>query len=434
MTPGSQIGVVGAGYVGLVTALGLAEAGFDIVVSEADGRRLDGLRRQEIPFFEPGLFDLLTKHATQRRIRFTASNADAAQASPMVFIAVPTPANENGDADLSIVERVVDEVAPTMAPGSVLVIKSTVPPGTGDRLQARIAVIAPDVEVVSNPEFLRQGRAVADTLQPDRVVIGGVSEAAIDRVASLYSGASTRIVRTDRTTAELTKHAANAYLAVRLSFVNATANLAEAVDADIDEVLEGLGLDPRIGRGFLSPGPGFGGSCLPKDSRALLAAAADAGFDFGVLRAAIAANDAQAPRMVDKIERAAGTLDGARVAMWGVAFKAGTDDTRESPALRVARILADRGASVVACDPMVTDFPTFITVVDDPLDAVDGADVLVVATEWPAFLDVELKEVAARMARPRIVDMRNLLDADEAARAGFDYVGVGRRPAGPAFT
>jgi UDPglucose 6-dehydrogenase len=418
-----NVGVIGAGYVGLVSAAGLAKLGHEVRVGEADPQRLATLQAGGVPIFEEGLADLLTEVSS--RISFHASNADAVSDAEFVFLCLPTPEGADGRADLRFVESVVDELATEVGEGALFVVKSTVPPGTVATLAKRLADRGSPGRIVSHPEFLREGRAVPDFLGPDRIVVGAYDAADAERVAALYDSIDTNVVITDPTSAEMIKYASNSYLAARLTFVNTLANLCEAVGADVMDVINGMGLDHRIGPHFLQPGPGYGGSCFPKDTIALIGVAEDAGYDFDLLRAVIRADDEQRRRLAERIRQAAGGgLRGRRVAMWGVAFKAGTDDTRESPALRVATLLQQEGAEVVAYDPEAkTDL---VLMAPSAVEAARGADVLLVATEWPEFVGVDLTEVAEVMKGYRVVDARNLLDPAAVRKAGLDYWGLGR--------
>lgn len=307
----------------------------------------------------------------------------------------------------------------------MFVVKSTVPPGTVSALRKRLADHGSPARIVSHPEFLREGKAVEDFLHPDRIVVGAWEEVDARAVADLYQTLDTQVVITDPTSAEMIKYASNAYLAARLTFVNTLANVCEAVGADILDVVQGLGLDHRIGPHFLQPGPGYGGSCFPKDTSALIAVAQDAGYDFELLRAVIEADEDQRRRVADKVRQAAGGgLRGRRVAMWGVAFKAGTDDVRESPAVRIAALLQADGAEVVAYDPEAAT--ELLVMAPDPVSAATDADVLLVATEWPEFTGVDLGAVREVMRGHRIVDARNLLDPKAVRAVGLDYWGLGR--------
>ncbi|HJU51244.1 MAG TPA: UDP-glucose/GDP-mannose dehydrogenase family protein [Acidimicrobiia bacterium] len=420
-----QVAVIGAGYVGLVTAAGLASLGHQVALAEADASRLLALESGEVPIYENGLVELVKWGRDAGRLTYHASNPEAVKGAELVLLCLPTPAGGNGRADLSYVRGVIDELALALDPKARFVIKSTVPPGTAVELNKRLANLGSDATVISHPEFLREGSAVHDFLHPDRIVIGAHDEADVKAVASLYDSLATEVVATDPTSAEMVKYASNSYLAARLTFANTLANLCEAVGADIVDVLDGVGLDHRIGPHFLKPGPGYGGSCFPKDTLALIGVAEDAGYDFRLLKAVIDADDEQRRRVAEKVKLAAGgELRGRKVAVWGVAFKAGTDDVRESPASRIARLLVSEGADLVAYDPEGRD--PDLRHVGSALEAVVGADVLLVATEWPEFARVDLAEVARRMRGYRVVDARNLLDPRLVRKAGLDYLGLGR--------
>ena len=418
-----NIAVIGAGYVGLVSAAGLAKLGHSVRLGEANLQRLELLQAGGVPIYEEGLPELLSD--VSGRMSFHGANPEAVVGAEMVFLALPTPEGPDGRADLSYIHSVVDELATEVADATLFVVKSTVPPGTVATLAKRLADRGSPGRIVSHPEFLREGRAVPDFLEPDRIVVGAFDRADAERVASLYDGVDTEVVITDPTSAEMIKYASNSYLAARLTFVNTLANLCEAVGADVIDVTKGMGLDHRIGPHFLQPGPGYGGSCFPKDTIALISVAEDAGYEFGLLRAVITADEEQRRRLVERIRQAAGGgLRGRRIAMWGVAFKAGTDDTRESPALRVAALLQQEGAEVVAYDPEAkTDQ---VALAASPVEAARGADVLFVVTEWPEFNTVDMDEVAFVMKGHRVVDARNLLDPAAVRRAGLDYWGLGR--------
>lgn len=420
-----DVAVIGAGYVGLVTGAGLANLGHRIRIGEANADRVAQLEAGEVPIYEHGLPELLSRAVERGKISYHSSNVEAVDGAEMVFLCLPTPESEDGRADLGYVHGALDELANEVGDGAVFVIKSTVPPGTVASLRKRLADLGSPAHIVSHPEFLREGKAVEDFMAPDRIVVGAYDQADAEAVASLYRNLETEIVITDPTSSEMIKYANNAYLAARLTFANALANVCEAVGADVVDVIKGIGLDHRIGPHFLQPGPGYGGSCFPKDTAALIAVAADAGYDFQLLRAVIDADHEQRRRVAEKVRQAAGGgLHRRRIAMWGVAFKAGTDDVRESPALRIARILQADGAEVVAYDPEATSDE--LTMVDDPIAAVVDADVLLVATEWPEFSTVDMSRVAAVMKGHRVVDARNLLDSATVRAAGLDYWGLGR--------
>ncbi len=420
-----KVSIIGAGYVGLVTGAGLASLGHTIRLGEANPDRVALLQTGEVPIFEDGLPELVDRAIKGDLLSFHNSNTEAAAGADLVFLCLPTPERPDGRANLEFVESVIDELATELDESALFVVKSTVPPGTVASLAKRLADLGSSAGIVSHPEFLREGRAVDDFMQPDRIVIGAFEGDDAVKVADLYKDVESRVIITDPTSAEMIKYASNSYLAARLTFVNSLANVCEAVGADIVDVIQGLGSDHRIGPHFLQPGPGYGGSCFPKDTSALIAVAEDAGYDFQLLRAVIVADEQQRRRVAEKVRLAAGGgLRGRKVAMWGIAFKAGTDDVRESPAVRIASILINEGAEVVAYDPEAA--VAGITAAPTPIDAADGADVLLVATEWPEFSKVDLKEVAKRMKGHRIVDARNLLDPKAVRAAGLDYWGLGR--------
>jgi len=420
-----DVAVVGAGYVGLTTAAGLASLGHRVRLSEASRRRVELLRGGGVPIYERGLDQLLSQATDRGLLSFHHSNVEAAAPSDFIFLCLPTPGGEDGRADLRRVHTVVEELANEVGDGAVFVIKSTTPPGASAIVRKKLADLGSQARVVSHPEFLREGRAVEDFMAPDRIVVGAYDEADAEAVAGLYSSLDSRIILTEPTSAEMIKYASNAYLATKLTFVNTLANLCEAVGADVTDVTSGLGADHRIGPHFLQPGPGYGGSCFPKDTAALIGVAEDAGYDFELLRAVIEADREQRRRVAEKVRQAAGGgLRGRKVALWGVAFKAGTDDCRESPALRVARLLIDDGAEVVAYDPEARTEE--LVMADDPVEATEGADVLLLATEWPEFLAVDFGAVAEAMKGHRVVDSRNLLDPVVVRAAGLDYRGLGR--------
>jgi UDPglucose 6-dehydrogenase len=420
-----RIAVIGAGYVGLVTAAGLANLGHKVRLGERSAERVGMLDRGEVPIYEQGLPDLLKQASDRGNISYHTSNTEAVAGAGFIFLALPTPEGPDGRADLSFIHAVVDELATEVQDDAIFVVKSTVPPGTVAVLRKRLADLGSPARIVSHPEFLREGKAVEDFMEPDRIVVGAYDEADGQAVADLYRSLDTQFVLTDPTSSEMIKYANNAYLAARLTFVNTLANVCEAVGADVLDVVSGIGLDHRIGPHFLQPGPGYGGSCFPKDTAALIGVAEDAGYDFELLRAVIEADHEQRRRIAEKVRQAAGGgLRGRRVAMWGVAFKAGTDDSRESPALRIARLLVEEGADIVAYDPEAKSDE--LNMAESAVEAARDADVLLVATEWPEFQTVDLTEVARAMKGYRVVDSRNLLDSRAVRAAGLDYWGLGR--------
>jgi UDPglucose 6-dehydrogenase len=422
-----RIAVIGAGYVGLVTGAGLASLGHEVAVGERDPHRLSALQSGSVPFYEPDLDRLVAEGIASGALTFHSSNRAVVRGAEIVFVAVPTPEGDDGGADTSIVVSVVEEIAPHLEPSALLVLKSTMPMGSAEGLRGYLRGAGSRAEVVTNPEFLREGSAVADFFKPDRIVIGGASQPAVERMTELYRKLDAPVVVTDSVSAELIKYASNAYLATRITFANAIASLCESVGADVRDVLLGMGYDRRIGFRFFDPGPGFGGSCLPKDTRALVAVAEEHGYDFALLRGVIEANEIQLDRMVAKVARAVGdSLAGTRIGMWGLAFKAGTDDVRQSPAVELALRLVAEGAAVTAYDPQVRiDLPG-VDRAPNAIAAVLDADVLVIATEWAEFQAVDFGDVKAAMSGTSIVDTRNILDPDAMRRLGLTYEGVGR--------
>ena len=421
---GSRIAIIGTGYVGLTTGACFAHIGHDVVCADVDARRVERLSRGILPIYEPGLQEIVEAQIASGRLRFVVGAAEAAKDCEFAYLCVQTPQGDDGAADLTYLQQAAAEIAHVLPAHSVVVNKSTVPVGSTKVVERVLG--RHDVSVVSNPEFLREGSAVSDFLNPDRVVIGSDDPSAATRVAELYDATSGHVIVTDPASAETIKYAANAFLATKISFVNAVAAVCEAVGADVNDVVLGLGYDKRIGHEFLRPGPGWGGSCFPKDTRAMIKIAEDAGYDFNLLKGVVVVNDEQRERMVAKVEQAVGgDLKGAVVAAWGLTFKANTDDLRESPAIAVIAELQERGAIVRAYDPQITEHSA-ITVGSDPYDVCEGAAALVVLTEWDEFRWLELATVKERLASAQIVDTRNLLDRAAAIRLGFTYQGVGR--------
>ena len=425
----SRIAVVGTGYVGLTTGACLAHLGHTVVCADIDADKIAKLRDGIIPIVELGLAELVTEGIASGRLSFVVGSVEAAKNCEVAFLCVPTPQGEDGSADLSYVQRASEEISAALPFEAIVVNKSTVPVGSTKVVEK--ALKRPDVKVVSNPEFLREGSAVQDFLKPDRVVVGSDDQAAAMKVASLYDGLSTRVIITDPASAETIKYAANAFLATKLSFINAIAAICEGVGADINDVVVGIGSDKRIGENFLRPGPGWGGSCFPKDSRALIKIAEDADYSFDLLKGVITVNDQQLDRVADKIRLAAGgNLSGKIVAVWGLTFKAGTDDLRDSPAIAIIERLMKLGARVQAYDPTVNvirpGIPSDLVIAASCGEATAQADVLAVLTEWDEFKWVSASETSTHMTGKQIIDARNLLDRKDWERAGFTYQGIGR--------
>ncbi|MPZ67778.1 MAG: nucleotide sugar dehydrogenase [Pseudonocardiaceae bacterium] len=426
-----RIAVIGTGYVGLTTGACLASLGHRVVCADVNGAKVEQLRRGVVTIQEPGLAGLVSAGLAAGRLEFVVGASAAVADAEVVFLCVPTPMGTSGGADMAAVESVTAEICDQLPAGAVVVNKSTVPVGTAARTAALLG--RDDVAVVSNPEFLREGSAVEDFLSPDRIVVGCDAQDAAERVAALYARLGAPAVLTDAASAEMVKYAANCFLAMKLSYVNAIAELCERLGADVVDVTEGMGYDRRIGQAFLSPGPGWGGSCLPKDTHALAQVAAAAQFDFSLLTASLATNTRAQHRMVDKVRAAVGgSLAGVRIGLLGLTFKAGTDDLRDSPALAVAALLAAEGADLAGYDPGIRGAVPGLTddlqVVDDPLKAATGAAALVVLTEWPEFRTLDWATLADAVTTRTVIDTRNLLDPDVLARVGFHVHGVGRRP------
>ena len=435
-----RVTVIGAGYVGLVTAAGFAEFGNEVICVDKVKEKIDLLKGGKIPFYEPGLKELVDKGMKDERLEFTQEIDRAIKEALVVFIAVGTPPRGDGGADLSYVEEVAKTIASNLNDYKVVVTKSTVPVGTGDRIESIIAASKEgDVEfdVASNPEFLREGSAVYDFLHPDRVVIGTESDSARAILRDLYRPLylrDTPFVFTSRKTSELIKYASNSFLAMKISFINEIANLCDRVDADVHVVAKGMGLDGRIGPKFLHPGPGYGGSCFPKDTMALRKIAEDVGYQFKMVNSTIEVNQRQREVAVGKVEEAAGSLKGKTVALLGLSFKPNTDDIRESPAVDIALMLLEKGAKIRAFDPAA--IKTAATVLEgkgevfyakDSYQAAQGADLLVVATEWNQFRNLNLKRLKEALKEPVIVDLRNIYEPEKMKNLGFSYWGMGRR-------
>jgi UDPglucose 6-dehydrogenase len=416
--------VIGAGYVGLTTAACLAHLGHDVIASDVVPEKVEALNKGVIPIVEDGLEEIVRANLADGRLRFVLGSAEAVEDADFVVLCVPPPQGDDGSADMSYVESAAHEIGPLLSSECVVINKSTVPVGSTHVVER--ALERADVFVVSNPEFLREGSAVHDFLHPDRIVIGSDNQAAAIRVTELFSAIRAPLVVTDPPTAETIKYASNAFLATKVSFINAIANVCEAVGANVREVVLGMGYDKRIGSEFLRPGPGWGGSCFPKDSHALVRIAEEAGYDFELLKGVIAVNDEQHERVAQRVTAmVGGSLEGKRVAVWGLTFKARTDDLRYSPSLEVIERLVTAGATVRAYDPTRTAPLPGIDVATDPYDACDEAEVLVILTEWDEFRWLDLGLVRARMAKPRVFDARAVIEPAAARRAGFAYGGIG---------
>jgi UDPglucose 6-dehydrogenase len=438
-----RVAMIGAGYVGLVSGACFAEFGHTVVCIDNDAARVEGLKRGEMPIFEPGLGELVAKHSRAGRLSFTTELAASVKGTAAVFIAVGTPSRAgDGLADLTYVYRAVREVAAVIDAGAVIVTKSTVPVGTGDVVARIIAEVRPDahIAVVSNPEFLREGAAIADFMQPDRVVVGTEDQRAREVMAELYrplADKGTPLLFTERRGAELIKYAANAFLATKIPFINEIAYLCEQAGADVLEVAHGIGLDHRIGPKFLNPGPGYGGSCFPKDLLALLKAGLDFGVPIRSIETIISINDQRKRAMARKVIAACGgSIRGTTIAVLGLTFKAETDDMRESPAIAIITALQDAGAKVRAYDPQGMEHARAILrdveYAADPYACASGAGALVVLTEWNEFRALDLSRIKSQLARPIVVDLRNIYQPAAMAKQGFTYISVGRPAVGTA--
>jgi UDPglucose 6-dehydrogenase len=421
----SKIGIFGAGWVGLVTGVCFAELGHEVVIRDILPEKIEALRRGALPFHEGDVPELLVRNVD--RLTYTLDAGDLAVCE-FLFVCVDTPPTESGDADLSRVWNVVSEL-PELEGRPILVMKSTVPVGTGEKVRAGLDHRGlHHVGYVSNPEFLAEGQAVRDFMRPDRIVIGAFREEDGDAVAGLYADLGAPIVRCDVNSAEMIKLAANAFLMTRISFINEIANVCEATGADVVKVAEGVGLDHRLGPHFLRAGIGYGGSCFPKDSLALKQLASNSGYHFQLLSAVIEVNELQKRRVIGKLKRRLGSLRGRTIALLGIAFKPNTDDMREAPSIVLAARLLAEGAEVRAWDPVAdgAKLPRGVEIAETVADAVRGADAAVIVTEWDELRNLASAEVREAMANPLIIDGRNLLDPDETRRAGFAYEGIGR--------
>ena len=412
---------------GLTSGACFAHLGHEVVCVDNDASKIGILQRGLVPIVESGLGELVRSGLSLNRLIFTTDLDVGLSTADIVFLCLPTPDLQNGNVDMSFMDAVSRKIGALLRPGAIVVNKSTVPVGTTRHVAHLLG--REDVSVVSNPEFLREGNAVADFLHPSRVVVGGDDASAVERVAKLYDGTNAPVIMCDATSAETIKYVANAFLATKISFINSIANICEHLGADVRVVADAIGRDPRIGGQFLQPGPGFGGSCFPKDTIGLVRLAEDAGYDFGVLKSVIEANDQQLARTVAKVRNAVGgSLHGAVVGAWGLTFKANTDDRRHSPAVEVVRRLVAEGARVTAFDPTVSDVVpelSSVAVATSAIEACRGARALVVLTEWGEFATVAPTLVREVMAGATVVDARNLLDPDGWRAAGFAYQGVG---------
>ncbi len=429
-----RIGVIGVGYVGLTTGTCFADLGNQVTCVDISADRIEKLNRGEMPIFEPGLKELVARNVAAKRLTFTTSYAEGLRDAEFIFLAVGTPSGEDGEADLKYVRMATETIADHLAHYAILVNKSTVPVGTGDSVEqiltARGKRVGADFDVVSNPEFLREGSAVFDFMQPDRIVLGATNRAVAEQVAQLYLPLRCAIMVTDLRTAEMIKYASNAFLATRISFINEIANICEKLGADVKEVAAGMGMDKRIGRAFLDAGIGYGGSCFPKDVKALAWMAETNGSHPQLLRAVMDINRDMRGQVIAKLRAFIGDLRGTTIGLWGIAFKPNTDDVREAASLDLMQLLHAEGARVRAYDPVASDNARRVTRdVDfcaDAYETASGADAVVLVTEWNEFKQVDLARVAASMKQRVLIDGRNIYDPERMRQLGFQYSGIGR--------
>ena len=430
-----EIAIIGSGYVGLVTGTCFAEVGHNVICVDNDERKVKALQSGIIPIYEPGLEDLVHRNVAARRLRFTTSIEDGVDNSQVIFIAVPTPPQSDGSVDLTYIERVAREIAAVLKSYRVIVDKSTVPVKTGEKVAdtiRRYNKAGAEFDVVSNPEFLREGCAVDDLMHPDRIVIGAKSDRALELMRKIYEPFMAPVMVTDINSAELIKHAANSFLALKISYINAVSAICEASGADVQKVADGIGADKRIGRSFLSAGLGYGGSCFPKDIAAFIAISEQLGTPFNLLKEVQRINQSQRERFVKKLRDTLWLLKEKRLAVWGLTFKPDTDDVRNSIAIELVNDLTREGAHVVAYDPKGTERVREFKLCPDTvlassaLEAVRDAEALIIATEWKEFENVDFSEVRRLMHTPLIFDGRNLLDPNTMRDLGFQYHGVGR--------
>ena len=435
-----DLSIIGSGYVGLVTGACFADVGHNVICVDNDAQKIKQLQAGEVPIYEPGLEEIIHRNVSARRMRFTGSIEEGVTNSQIVFIAVPTPQQPDGDVDLSFLEKVAREIAGVLTDYRVIVDKSTVPVKTGEKVAESIKRYnrhRANFDVVSNPEFLREGCAVADLMRPDRIVIGAQSEHAIDLMKKVYEPFMAPILVTDINSAELIKHCANSFLALKISYINAVSAICEASGADVEKVADGIGMDHRIGRDFLNPGIGYGGSCFPKDIAAFITISERLGTPFELLKEVQRINNAQKERFLKAIRETLWVLREKRIAVWGLTFKPDTDDVRSSVAIELVTHLLREGAHVIAYDPKGMEKARALKAIADAefassaLEAVTGAEALVIATEWNEFANVDLEIVKEKMATPIVFDGRNLLDPETMRRLGFHYYSIGRASVKP---
>jgi len=428
-----NIAVIGTGYVGLVSGVCFSEIGNQVICVDNNEAKVKMLNEGNVPIYEPGLKELMASNMQAGKLSFTSNIADAISQSDIIFIAVGTPSLPSGEANLSYVEQVAIEIGSHIESYKIIVTKSTVPVGTNDRVRELVSSISSQpFDVASVPEFLREGSAVKDTLNPDRIVIGTDSDRAIKSLKKLHRPLTENLIITDIRSAEMIKYASNAFLATKISFINEISNICEKVGADVTRVAEGMGYDKRIGASFLKAGIGYGGSCFPKDTQALIQIAGMVDYDFRLLKSVVQVNQDQRFHVIHKLEEALGSLKGKTIAVWGLAFKPETDDVRDAPAIDIIQHLSDAGAVIKAYDPIATaNFRKEVDVAsitweENPLHAAEGADALCVLTEWKEFAHIDLKELAEIMKDPIMIDGRNLYSAEQIQASNLQYYSVGR--------
>ena len=435
----ARISVVGTGYVGLVTGACFADLGNDVICVDTDTEKIAALQAGRMPIYEPGLEEMVARNTADGRLSFTMDIADAVRRSEIVFIAVGTPSKLDGETDLSAVEAVARGIGRAMERYTVIVNKSTVPVGTGEFVRdviSRHQSKPVPFDVVSNPEFLREGSAIEDTLRPDRIVIGARTQQVAMTLLELYAPLERPMIITDVPSAEMIKYASNAFLASKISFINAIANICELAGADVTQVMKGMGLDARIGPAFLQPGLGYGGSCFPKDAESLIHTAASLGCDFKFLRAMVEVNRERTTHFVDNIRKVLAPLDDKVIGVLGLAFKPNTDDMRDARSVEVVGLLLAAGASVRAYDPVATDnaravLPPSVRYCASTYEAAEGADAVALVTEWNEFKFINLERLRSVMRRPVVFDGRNLWEPERMRRLGFEYHSIGRKPVIP---
>ncbi len=435
-----DISIIGSGYVGLVTGACFADVGHNVICVDNDPRKIEALRAGKIPIYEPGLEEVIHRNVSAHRLRFTGSTKDGVDNSQIVFIAVPTPQQPDGSVDLSFIEKVARDIADVLTGYRVIVDKSTVPVKTGEKVRDTIKRYnrhGAEFDVVSNPEFLREGCAVADLMHPDRIVIGAQSQSAVDLMKKVYEPFMAPILVTDINSAELIKHAANSFLALKISYINAVSAICEASGADIEKVADGIGMDKRIGRSFLNAGIGYGGSCFPKDIAAFITICDQLGVPFTLLKEVQRINADQKSRFLKAIRETLWVLRDKKIAVWGLAFKPNTDDLRSSVAIELVTDMLKEGAHVTVYDPKAMDKAREGKVIEgaffasSALEATDGAEALIIATEWTEFANVDLEIVKGKMTTPIVFDGRNLFDPETMGKLGFQYHSIGRASVKP---